>query len=53
MLTDRLALRWPVQSDYPALCTLWTDSRVARFMDDYRQRDPKASATGSTPTPNW
>ncbi|WUJ69395.1 GNAT family N-acetyltransferase [Kribbella soli] len=39
VLTNRLALRWPVESDYPALCTLWTDPRVARFMDDYGPRD--------------
>ncbi|WP_432893272.1 GNAT family N-acetyltransferase [Kribbella sp. CA-245084] len=39
VLTNRLTLRWPVESDYPALCTLWTDPRVARFMDDYGPRD--------------
>ena len=53
VLTDRLALHWPVESDYPALCTLRTDPRAARFMNDYGQRDPKASATGSPPTPTW
>lgn len=40
VLTDRLELRWPVTSDYTALCALWTDPRVARFMDDYGPRDP-------------
>ncbi|MGW7681806.1 GNAT family N-acetyltransferase [Kribbella sp. NPDC054772] len=39
VLTDRLALRWPVESDFAALCTLWTDARVARFMDDWGPRD--------------
>ncbi|WP_328999444.1 GNAT family N-acetyltransferase [Kribbella sp. NBC_00709] len=42
VLTDRLELRWPIESDYAALCTLWTDPRVARFMDDYGPRDPAA-----------
>ncbi|MFF0341204.1 GNAT family N-acetyltransferase [Kribbella sp. NPDC004875] len=39
VLTDRLALRWPVESDFDALCTLWTDPRVAQFMDDWGPRD--------------
>ncbi|MER7247632.1 GNAT family N-acetyltransferase [Kribbella sp. NPDC000426] len=42
VLTSRLALRWPIESDYTALCTLWTDPRVARFMDDYGPRTPEA-----------
>ncbi|NIK59911.1 GNAT family N-acetyltransferase [Kribbella shirazensis] len=37
--TRRLALRWPIESDFQSLCELWTDPRVARFMDDWGPRD--------------
>src|SRR5919197_1280323 len=39
VITERLALRWPIESDFEPLCELWTDPRVARFMDDYGPRD--------------
>jgi RimJ/RimL family protein N-acetyltransferase len=39
LTTRRLALRWPIESDFQALCELWTDPRVARFMDDWGPRD--------------
>ncbi|MEU8227646.1 GNAT family N-acetyltransferase [Kribbella sp. NPDC048915] len=39
LVTNRLALRWPIDSDFEALCELWCDPRVARFMDDWGPRD--------------
>ncbi|MGZ0146124.1 GNAT family N-acetyltransferase [Kribbella sp. WER1] len=38
LTTPRLTLRWPIESDFQMLCGLWTDARVARFMDDYGPR---------------
>jgi RimJ/RimL family protein N-acetyltransferase len=40
--TSRLALRWPIESDFQTLCELWTDARVARFMDDFGPRNVPA-----------
>lgn len=40
--TRRLALRWPIETDFEPLCELWTDRRVARFMDDWGPRDKPA-----------
>ncbi|MET9311689.1 GNAT family N-acetyltransferase [Kribbella sp. NPDC003505] len=42
LITRRLALRWPIESDFQMLCELWTDSRLACFMDDYGPRDVPA-----------
>ncbi|MFG1909398.1 GNAT family N-acetyltransferase [Kribbella sp. NPDC048928] len=42
LTTRRLFLRWPIESDFQALCDLWTDPRVARFMDDFGPRDVPA-----------
>ena len=39
LVTERLLLRWPIESDFTDLSTLWTDPRVAQFMDDYGPRD--------------
>ncbi|GAA1600192.1 MULTISPECIES: GNAT family N-acetyltransferase [Kribbella] len=39
LTTQRLTLRRPIESDFQMLCELWTDPRVARFMDDYGPRD--------------
>ncbi|MGW6196452.1 GNAT family N-acetyltransferase [Kribbella sp. NPDC055110] len=39
LITRRLALRRPIESDFQTLCELWTDPRVARFMDDFGPRD--------------
>lgn len=50
LVTERLLLRWPIESDFTDLCTLWTDPRVAQFMDDYGPATNQPSANGSTPT---
>lgn len=42
LITPRLALRWPIESDFQTLVELWTDPRVARFMDDFGPRDEPA-----------
>ena len=42
LITRRLALRWPIESDFQTLVELWTDPRVARFMDDFGPRDEPA-----------